>query len=157
MELKEFVSDWKDVLTKQVIASFTPTYQFEQKAGSNSILQKLKRKLLPSQEHIALAVRRRFSKNKSAFIVGEMGVGKTILSVGISALLKSSEHQNKIPAGLKVIIMCPSHLCKKWEREMGSWGRSSIGRLKSFEIVSSGEQVRPYTLCNDRLKILAKC
>ena len=118
MELKEFVSEWKDVLTKQVIASFTPTYQFEQKAGSNTILQKLKRKLLPSQEHIALAVRRYLSKNKSAFIVGEMGVGKTILSIGISALLKSSEHQNKIPTGLKTIIMCPSHLCKKWEREI---------------------------------------
>ena len=70
MELKEFVSEWKDVLTKQVIASFTPTYQFEQKAGSNTILQKLKRKLLPSQEHIALAVRRYLSKNKSAFFVG---------------------------------------------------------------------------------------
>ncbi|MEW6558116.1 MAG: SNF2-related protein [Elusimicrobiota bacterium] len=134
MELKEFISDWKDVLTKKVVESFTPIYQFEQKAGSNSVLSSLKRKLLPSQEHIALAIRRYLSKNKTAFIVGEMGVGKTILSVGISALLKSSDHSpltdNRSP--ITALIMCPSHLCKKWEREI----KKTLDNSAVFQITS---------------------
>jgi SNF2 family DNA or RNA helicase len=45
---------------------------------------------------------------KGLFVVGEMGVGKTFLSIAVSQLINSQ----------KTVVLCPTHLVKKWEREI---------------------------------------
>ena len=60
---------------------------------------------------VAEAVKRRLDKSKVGLIVAECGSGKTkIGSVALSA------HQN----GKKCfnVILCPSHVTKKWVREI---------------------------------------
>lgn len=51
--------------------------------------------------------------NNSTFVLAEMGAGKTLLG----AYITYSHHANRVK-GLNSIIMCPSHLCGKWKREI---------------------------------------
>ncbi len=67
--------------------------------------------LYPAQLAVAEAVKRRLDKSKVGIIVAECGSGKT--KIGASAL---AAHQN----GKKAfnVVMCPSHVTKKWVREI---------------------------------------
>lgn len=49
--------------------------------------------------------------NDVTFLIGEMGTGKTLMGGGISYA-----HYGK--DGFTAVILCPSHLTKKWKREM---------------------------------------
>lgn len=51
-----------------------------------------------------------FNTNDFSLVIGEMGTGKTAISLGATY-----GHYNK--NGLNCIIMCPSHLMLKWKRE----------------------------------------
>ena len=53
-----------------------------------------------------------FNKSNVSYIIGEMGSGKTLLSIG-----SIYSHQKK-PVGSTNIVMCPSHLIEKWKREI---------------------------------------
>lgn len=69
---------------------------------------KTKPELLQLQKEAASAVKHRWSKNKACILSGEMGIGKTTIATIATHL-----------AGLdKVIVICPTHLVKKWIREV---------------------------------------
>jgi len=73
-------------------------------------LSRLRRQLLPAQREAALAAWKYMTRTGSTVcdIAGEMGVGKTITGIAIAYLLNPS----------RVIVMCPPHLVRKWEREI---------------------------------------
>lgn len=50
-------------------------------------------------------------ENDVGFLVGEMGTGKTLMGGGITYT-----HYGK--DGFTAVVLCPSHLVKKWKREM---------------------------------------
>ena len=64
--------------------------------------------LLMTQRHAAVAMARSVRVNGVGNVQGEMGIGKTTLAAGVTALL------NAFPA----IIICPPHLVPKWIREI---------------------------------------
>lgn len=69
--------------------------------------------LYPAQLAVAESVKRKLSEGKSAFIVAECGSGKTKL--GATALAAYQAQKRKKTFN---IILCPSHVAKKWVREI---------------------------------------
>ena len=69
--------------------------------------------LYPAQLAVAESVKRKLSEGKSAFIVAECGSGKT--KIGATALAAYQAQKRKKTFS---IILCPSHVAKKWVREI---------------------------------------
>ena len=69
--------------------------------------------LYPAQLAVAESVKRKLSDGKSAFIVAECGSGKT--KIGATALAAYQAQKRKKTFN---IILCPSHVAKKWVREI---------------------------------------
>ena len=70
--------------------------------------------LYPAQLAVAEAVKRKLLAGKSAFIVAECGSGKT--KIGAAALAACHAKKQKKTFN---IVLCPSHVAKKWVREIG--------------------------------------
>ena len=70
-----------------------------------------KMQLYEAQKNVVVAISRSLDKNKSAFVCGEMGVGKTALAV-------SSIYCNSKAKNLNALVMAPGHLVYKWQREI---------------------------------------
>ena len=69
--------------------------------------------LYPAQLAVAESVKRKLSEGKSASIVAECGSGKT--KIGATALAAYQAQKRKKTFN---IILCPSHVAKKWVREL---------------------------------------
>lgn len=69
--------------------------------------------LYPAQLAVAESVKRKLSEGKSAFIVAECGSGKT--KIGATALAAYQAQKRKKTFN---IVLCPSHVAKKWVREI---------------------------------------
>jgi len=86
-------------------------------ALNDYIREKAGYSLYDAQLAVAESVKRQLQKSKCGFIIAECGSGKTkIGSVAMNAaLLTSTSH-----GGAKTfnIILCPSHVAKKWTREI---------------------------------------
>jgi len=116
VKLADFLTDWGDILKSQVIRNMDPVYSakaeddWDRQAREN--LQQLIRPPFPSQiRRGILPIARSFYRqdNKAAFLVGEMGVGKTFMGLAVVHLIP--KHSKRI------LIQCPGHLVKKWIRE----------------------------------------
>ena len=66
-----------------------------------------------SQKHVALATARLLQKYGFAFLIGEQGTGKTVMSPSTVAYLQDIG-QKALPAW----VLCPAHLVEKWQREV---------------------------------------
>lgn len=69
--------------------------------------------LYEAQKAVAQSIVNNWKQNKNTLLVGECGVGKTI----ISSLAMFSHHAN-VRKGFNSIIMCPTHIVEKWKREI---------------------------------------
>jgi len=114
--LADFLDQWGDVLKSQVIKNMNPVYTPKSEDGWDQQARKRLANLLrpPFDAQIRrgiLPVARTLYKEdrKGAFLVGEMGTGKTIMSLAIAAL-------DPKPAK-RILIQCPGHLVRKWIRE----------------------------------------
>jgi SNF2 family DNA or RNA helicase len=115
MDLKEFLSEFGDSLREKVRT--TPIYDPEHldawDAQAQAGLKNLRRQPFPSQADSILALAKGFylEGKRAEIMVGEMGVGKTLIAIGVAAL---APRQNQ-----RTIVMCPGHLVDKWMREIG--------------------------------------
>ncbi len=65
--------------------------------------------LLPAQQVRAAALATRFKTAKAVILNGEMGCGKTLVSLAITALI-GQDHW-------KMVVVCPAQVVTKWKRE----------------------------------------
>lgn len=80
------------------------------------VLKELKRPLFSAQAHVTTALISGFKKHKRLLLVGEMGTGKTAVSIAVFySLLKET-----LGGKGRVIYMVPNHLIKKTKREIGA-------------------------------------
>ncbi|MHB1350264.1 MAG: SNF2-related protein [Desulfobulbaceae bacterium] len=114
--LADFLDQWGEVLKSQVIRNMNPVYRpkaeddWDREARNR--LGKLLRPPFDAQiRRGILPVARTLYREdrKGAFLVGEMGTGKTIMSLAIAAL-------DPKPAK-RILVQCPGHLVRKWRRE----------------------------------------
>ncbi len=114
--LKSFLEDWAEPLGEKVLQLVTPLHdplasdncsQFESKIAEVPP----NRKPLPAQKEVIKALAKTFyiHGKKSLVLVGEMGVGKTLISIVTSTLAPIPE---------RVLVCCPPHLCPKWASEI---------------------------------------
>lgn len=116
--LTEYLEKFKDRLIEKASTKFTPCYnpekdEYNQKEKDYfdyaSYFGKLN--FYNTQKNVIAAVNRSLENNKNAFIVGELGCGKTSLAVGSIYCNAKSKHINSI-------VMAPGHLVYKWKREI---------------------------------------
>ena len=108
-KLNEFLEEFREELLAKVVAGYPPLYRPEENRDKyRSLLADLKRKPYPAQLDTVGAVATILQKEQSAVIVGEMGVGKTLLGIATSQAIGAKT----------VLVCCPPHLVKKWEREI---------------------------------------
>jgi superfamily II DNA or RNA helicase len=116
--LTTFMEEYGDVLAEQVLKnpplydpSDPPALEWEALSRLGTDRKPLpgqkRAGLLDTQKHAAITMMRAIQKHSSGLLQGEMGVGKTTVSLAIIDLLGA------YPA----IILCPPHLVSKWRRE----------------------------------------
>ena len=95
---------------EKTMQNYRPLYTFDITPYQNRLRQLL-RQPFTSQSHCISGLAKCYQEGqRSAFMVGEMGVGKTLIGASTSFV-----------AGFKkILILCPPHLVKKWEREIKS-------------------------------------
>jgi SNF2 family DNA or RNA helicase len=119
MNLSTFITTFSDALQKKVLDTMKPVYT----PGENSFpeFESLKRKPYPAQAHTALAVFEALRSQDSVYIVGEMGTGKTQVSISVISLFTTPK---------RVLVLCPPHLVGKWEREI----RSTLSQVRVIQL-----------------------
>jgi hypothetical protein len=86
-------------------------------------LSHLLRKPLEAQQHVVTAICKAWeSGEKGLKLSAEMGTGKTFM--GIAAADYAGRHE------YRAIVMCPPHLCSKWEREI----RITLPKVDVYQI-----------------------
>ena len=107
--LAEFLDEWGEILKSQVIRNMNPVYSPKSEDDWDlRTREKLKQLLRPPFESQTrrgiLPVARSFYKedHKAAFLVGEMGAGKTFMGLAIAHLIPK-------PAK-RILIQCPGCL-----------------------------------------------
>ncbi len=139
-ELHHFMGKWIEQLTQTVSDTYQPRYEFDLN-GYDKTLRRLNLKrtlpfygkpgLLPAQMHGAAAMVTQLKNNKSAILVGDMGTGKTVMSIAVAAAL-----HNHVRKTTHTIVLCPPHLVKKWIREIKvTWPLAKTMEIKSISDV----------------------
>ena len=119
--LRPFLERWIGPLSAAVLARYQPRYQFDLN-GYGATLSRLNpgrripntrlSGLIPAQQHAAAALATRLDPRhgnaKEAYLVGEMGVGKTLMGPAVAACLRAR----------RILVLCPPHLLDKWAREI---------------------------------------
>lgn len=83
--------------------------------------------LYDAQLAVAESVKRQLQKDKCAFIVAECGSGKSkIGSVAMTAALQSIHQSQRKTFN---VILCPSHVAKKWVREIAETLPDTFGHI----------------------------
>jgi len=116
IKLADFLDDWGDRLKNQVIRNMNPVYSRKDEDNwdkeARKKLTKLIRPPFDSQTWRGiLPIARSFYKedHKAAFLVGEMGTGKTFMGLAVAYLIPK--------LAKRILVQCPGHLVKKWIRE----------------------------------------
>jgi len=112
LSLQDFLAEKGNILKEKALKGLKPLFiskALDKTDETNK--QKIKalaRQPLPAQVNPSLAIAKGLEHKKGLFVVGEMGVGKTFLSIAVSQLIHA----------MKTVVLCPTHLVKKWEREI---------------------------------------
>src|SRR3989338_401005 len=106
MKLAEFLENYKESLNELVLQQFKPKYDFNPSRFLPAI-RTLKRLPFPAQVHSIAALAGELTNgSQSAFLCGEMGCGKTLVSI-------AGAYAGNFK---KVLVLCPPHLVRKWKR-----------------------------------------
>ena len=118
MQLAQFIEEFKDTITQKTMQLYKPLYTFDINPYKQR-MQGLLRKPFVSQAHCIAGIVKSYEEgSNSAFMIGEMGTGKTLIGSSIPY----------VKGFKKSLILCPPHLVKKWEREI----KVTIPQAKTF-------------------------
>lgn len=119
--LDDYLSEFSKELTDKIQNSFTPLFnpdkqKYDAPVEQFNEINKYRRQihLLHNQRSVINAVCKRLNKAHSAIIVGNMGSGKSVMSIG-SIYAHSRMHHKRYTNN---IVLCPGHLIEKWKREI---------------------------------------
>ncbi len=108
MNLADFIDRYREAVTRAVIQTYPPIYDGEARRTCGFNLGRLLRRPLGAQGDAIRAIALSLQRHSGTTVVGEMGVGKSMLAAAAAYL-----------AGFRrVLILCPPHLVRKWRREV---------------------------------------
>ncbi|MCY7865952.1 SNF2-related protein [Bacillus spizizenii] len=115
--LDSYLNGFTGILADQIQRSFVPKFT----PGTDSYSERLQDfddyatykglKMYDAQKAVVQATSNNLDTSPVSFIIGEMGIGKTILGIAsVFTNLKKEASTN--------VILCPSHLVEKWKAEL---------------------------------------
>ncbi len=129
VKLGDFLDDWGDILKAEVINNMNPVYSPKaEDAWDTAAREKLQQLLRPPFEAQTwrgiLPVARSFFKedHKAAFLVGEMGCGKSFMGLAVAHLVPKKDK--------RILVQCPGHLVRKWIRE----AKTTIAGCRCYDL-----------------------
>ena len=100
----------------------------------------LLRKPYEAQADTVQAICEVLKRKRAAFLVGEMGVGKTLMSAAVPYVMLKKDY--------RVLVMCPGHLVRKWRREIEQTvpdaGTAIIGSWKDMMVMTKYPKLKPF-------------
>ena len=117
--LNGYLEAFPNILAEKILKSFVPLFL----PGKQEYSETLKKvadyaewhghfEFFAAQKDVAQSVSEALKRKKAALIIGEMGAGKTAVSI-LSALTHNNDRKKMVN-----VVMCPSHLVQKWKREI---------------------------------------
>lgn len=136
IKLSDFLEKYRDAITARVIEEYPPLYSPASRGDTKAEIGALIRKPYVPQWDSINALTKVLGQGRNAIVVGEMGVGKTIIGIGTSYV-----------AGCKrVLVWCPPHLVRKWEREIrATVPDAEVVQLKRIKDVQGLIRLHPYS------------
>ena len=104
-------------------------------------LSSLLRKPLPAQAIAIGGLAKHLRTARAARIVAECGAGKTYMALGLAHVMRANT----------ILVMCPSHIAKKWARE----AIKTIPSVRTFlveDMRNGGDPKQPHGVCEVRLR-----
>src|SRR5262245_42610320 len=109
MNIHEFIEEFRSVIVASVGRDSNPLYHpATDRKKIYQLIKTLPRRPIASQIDAIGGVLQALRFRDSAILVGEMGLGKTYISIAAAAALGLT----------KVLVICPPHLVSKWRREV---------------------------------------
>jgi hypothetical protein len=107
MELFQLIETFQEAITRAVLRTYPPLYSARNRHQWGFDLRRLRRRPLGAQGDAIRAVALSLQRHRGTNLVGEMGTGKTTIAAAAAYL-----------AGFRrVLVLCPPHLVRKWQRE----------------------------------------
>ena len=112
--LATFLGDYREQLLEQIERQTPVVYRGEHPAWQDDVLAGLKRRPFPAQKKRIHAVYAGLVERglPAVFLNGEMGTGKTMMGICVSALMQHGYSRKP------VLVISPPHLVYKWRREI---------------------------------------
>ena len=114
MPLAQFLAEFGEPLMAQINRQTPVVYDGQHDSWQDNVLAGLKRQPFPAQKHRIHACYAGLVTHglPAVFLNGEMGTGKTLMGICVSALMQQ-EYSRK-----PVLVISPPHLVYKWRREI---------------------------------------
>ena len=161
MPLAQFLTDFREPLLEQISKQTPVLYDGTHAAWQDAVLDGLKRQPFAAQRHRILACYAGLVKHNlpAIFLNGEMGTGKTMMGICVSALMQRGYSHKP------VLVISPPHLVYKWRREILDTipdavvtvinGSNAIRALRHFrqQLGDARQSVRPHYLVIGRVRM----
>ncbi len=109
MNIHEFIEEFRSVIVATVGRDSDPIYHpGTDRKKIYQLIKNLPRRPIASQIDAIGGIVHALRSRDSAILVGEMGLGKTYISIAAAAALELK----------RVLVVCPPHLVSKWRREV---------------------------------------
>jgi SNF2 family DNA or RNA helicase len=109
MNIHEFVEEFRSVIVASVGRDSNPLYHpGTDRKKIYQLIKSLPRRPIASQVDAIGGIVEALRFRDSAILVGEMGLGKTYISIAAAVALGFT----------KILVVCPPHLVNKWRREV---------------------------------------
>lgn len=140
--LNDYLNTFGEILASKIQQSFKPKfipgedkYENYTNFADDFMYHEADIELFEAQKSVIQSVVNNLKVNDAAFIIAEMGSGKT--SMGAAIPYVHNANKNK---GFNAVVVCPSHLTIKWKREVEeripnakAYIVSDFNELKSLE------------------------
>src|SRR5215831_17334570 len=109
MNIHEFIEEFRSVIVASVGRDSNPLYHpGTDRKQIYQLIKGLQRRPIASQVDAIGGIVQALRFRDSTILVGEMGLGKTYISIAAAAALGLT----------KILVVCPPHLVSKWRREV---------------------------------------
>jgi SNF2 family DNA or RNA helicase len=109
MNIHDFIEEFRSVIVASVGRDSNPLYHpGTDRKQIYQLIKSLQRRPIASQVDAIGGIVQALRFRDSAILVGEMGLGKTYISIAAAAALEFT----------KILVVCPPHLVSKWRREV---------------------------------------
>jgi hypothetical protein len=109
MNIHEFIEEFRSVIVASVGRDSNPLYHpGTDRKKIYQLIKSLPRRPIASQIDAIGGIVQALRFRDSAILVGEMGLGKTYISIAAAAALRFT----------RILVVCPPHLVGKWRREV---------------------------------------